>query len=446
MRFLLPFLLAPSILGQSLAQSPASARPPAKAKLAYVVILARHGVRSPTATNDSLRQYAAGPWPEWGVAPGELTEHGAKLLEILGGWYRGWLAQDGLLSETGCQTTPNIHVRADVGQRTTASARALLRGMFPGCTIAIDAASGDSDPLFHPVTAGLAHGDAALAAAAVSGRIGDHPEALAPTLEHAFLTLREILFGCAAVAPGPVADQECPAEMQPGKQGLLSLPASVAGTDDGLADIRGPIRTGSTMAENLLLEYADGKSGKDLGWGRLDETKLNEVMAIHTAYADLGRRTQYLAGVQGSNLLSHILRSMEQAVSGKSVPGALGKPGDRLLLLAGHDTNISHISGMLNLSWLLPGYQRDDTPPGGARAFKLWQHAGGAGYFVETLYIAQTLNQMRNAAPLSPGSPPASAGIFVPGCPAAGVRTECDWDRFREVISRATDSSYVGAP
>ncbi len=345
----------------------------------------------------------------------------------------------GLLSETGCQAAANIHVRADVGQRTTTSARALVQGMFPGCAIVINAASGDSDPLFHPVTAGVAHGDAALAAAAVSGRIGNHPEALASTLEHAFLTLREILFGCAAGSP-------CPAEKQPGKQGLLSLPASVAGTDDGLADIRGPIRTGSTMAENLLLEYADGKSGKDLGWSRLDETKLNEVMAIHAAYADLGRRTQYLAGVQGSNLLSHILRSMEQAASGKSVPGALGKPGDRLLLLAGHDTNISHISGMLNLSWLLPGYQRDDTPPGGALVLKLWQRPGGAGYFIETLYVAQTLNQMRNAAPLAPDSPPAIAGIFVPGCPAAGIRTACDWDRFREVVSKATDSSYIGAP
>jgi 4-phytase/acid phosphatase len=202
------------------------------------------------------------------------------------------------------------------------------------------------------------------------------------------------------------------------------------------------------MVENLLLEYADGKNGKDLGWGRLDESKLNEVIAIHTAYADLARRTQYLAGVQGSNLLSHILRSMEQAVSGKPVPGALGKPGDRLLLLTGHDTNISHISGMLNLSWLLPGYQRDDTPPGGALVFKLWQRPGGAGYFVETQYIAQTLNQMRSGAPLPPSSSPAIAGIFVPGCPVAGAgaQRDCGWDRFRDVVSKATDSSYVGAP
>jgi 4-phytase/acid phosphatase len=184
--------------------------------------------------------------------------------------------------------------------------------------------------------------------------------------------------------------------------------------------------------------------GKDLGWGRLDETRLREIRAIHVAYADLARRTQYLARVQGSNLLSHTLRSMEQAVADKAVPGALGKPGDRLLLLIGHDANISHISSLLNLSWLLPGYQRDDTPPGGSLVFRLWQDPR-AGYTVESFYIAQTLNQMRDTVPLGRDSAPAIARIFVPGCSASSVRFDCVWEGFRQVVSRAVDSKYVSA-
>jgi 4-phytase / acid phosphatase len=429
MRLLLAGLLIPVALAQS--------QPDDKPKLTYVVVLSRHGVRSPTAANDALIQYAADPWPNWGVAPGELTEHGRKLLGILGGWYRGWLAEDGLLPESGCGAAGSVHVRADVGQRTTESARALAEGMFPGCGVETHTVEGDADPLFHPVAAGLVHGDAGLASAAVSGRIGGHPEALGATLQHAFGVLREVLFGCPPDAP-------CPAEKQPGKLGLLGLPASVAGTEDGLADIRGPLRTGSTMAENLLLEYADGKTGKDLGWGRLDEARLDEVMAIHTRYADIARRTEYLARLQGSNLLSHILRSLEQAASGKAISGALGKPGDRLLLLGGHDTNISHLAGLLNISWLLPGYQRDDTPPGGALVFRLWRGAGGH-YAVETLYIAQTLQQMRDAAPLGRNSPPASARIFVPGCPAPSVRYDCGWEAFRQIGFKGVNSAYVGA-
>jgi 4-phytase/acid phosphatase len=378
----------------------------AQPKLEYVAILGRHGVRSPAA---DLRQYSADPWPEWSVAPGELTEHGRKLMTILGGWYRAWLAGDGLLSPSGCGDADSVYIRADVNQRTRESGRVFAQGLYPGCAPEAHLFDGETDPLFHSVAAGAAHGEGAVAVASVSGRIGDNPKALAGVYAHAFETLGGVL----------------------GKQPLLGLPASVQATEDGLADIRGPVRTGSTLAENLLLEYAEGMTGKDLGWGRLDAARLNEIMAIHTAYADLARRTPYLATVQGSNLLELILRSMEQAVAGKPIDGALGRPGDRVLELAGHDTNISHIAGMLNLSWLIPGYQRDDTPPGGSLVFRLWRNGGK--HSVEIVYVAQTLDQLRAASPLSLTSPPGMAKVFVPGC--AGL--SCDWGTFRRIVSDA---------
>jgi 4-phytase / acid phosphatase len=83
--------------------------------------------------------------------------------------------------------------------------------------------------------------------------------------------------------------------------------------------------------------------------------------------------TPYIARIQGSNLLSHILHSMEQVIDSAPIPGSVGRTGDRVLLLVGHDTNISNLAGMLGISWLLEGYQRNDTPPGGALVFELWQ-------------------------------------------------------------------------
>jgi 4-phytase/acid phosphatase len=56
-------------------------------KLEYVVILSRHGVRSPIAPAADLRQYATDRWPEWSAAPGELTAHGRALMVTSGGWY-----------------------------------------------------------------------------------------------------------------------------------------------------------------------------------------------------------------------------------------------------------------------------------------------------------------------------------------------------------------------
>jgi 4-phytase / acid phosphatase len=409
MRALLLFLLGAGLLaGQA-------------AKLEYVVILSRHGVRSPTAAATELRQYSREPWPEWGVPPGELTAHGRKLMGTLGGWYRAWLAQDGLLPATGCESGDRVYVRADVGQRTRESGRAFAEGLFPGCAPQTHVVTDETDALFHPVAAGIVHGEGAVATASVNGRIGGKPAALTSVYAHAFEALGEVL----------------------GKQPLLDLKSTIQSTEDGLADIRGPLRTGSTLAENLLLEYAEGMAGKELGWGRLNAANLNDIMSIHTAYADLARRTPYLATVQGSNLMRHILLSMQQAVSSKPVPGALGQPGNRVLVLAGHDTNISHIAGMLNLSWLIPGFQRDDTPPGGSLVFRLWRKDGTDARWVEVSYIAQTLDQMREMKPLSLASAPGMAPVFVPGCAVSGSRMDCDWNDFLRVVSGAIDLKYT---
>src|SRR5919197_2282318 len=66
-------------------------------RLQFVVILTRHGVRSPTWPPEQLDTYSAEPWPSWGVKPGELTAHGAKLIKKLGVYGRAYLATAGLL-------------------------------------------------------------------------------------------------------------------------------------------------------------------------------------------------------------------------------------------------------------------------------------------------------------------------------------------------------------
>jgi 4-phytase/acid phosphatase len=231
-------------------------------------------------------------------------------------------------------------------------------------------------------------------------------------------------------------------------QFILRGPADVAG-DVGVSlkgrsvELTGPFATGSTFSENLLLEYANGMQGAALGWGRLTRQNLNDVLELHSAYADLTRRTPYLARARGSNLLAHVLCSMEQAASGKSTAGALGQPDDVLLVLAGHDTNLSNLSGMLGLSWKLPGYQPDDTPPGGALVFSLWRDSGTGQLSVKLRYLAQTLDQMRDASPLSIAAPPASQDVPLPGCNAAQSDRGCPWETARLVMRRATDPQFT---
>lgn len=202
-------------------------------------------------------------------------------------------------------------------------------------------------------------------------------------------------------------------------------------------------RARSTLTENLLLEYTNGMTGKELGWGRLDEPTLRRLMVLHTGYADLARRTLYGARVRGSNLLFHMLASLQQAATGKAVSGALGKPSDVMLVLVGHDTNLSNISGMLGISWLLPGYQANDPVPGGALVLELWRSADAKQLSVRIYYTAQSLEQMRQAIPLTLNTPPLHASVFIPGCGTASENFDCSWDEFQHTLSGAIDTAFV---
>src|SRR5882672_4923165 len=83
-----PLLLLPGGIA-ALAQAPA-----AQGTLLRVVILSRHGVRSPTQSTETLnswRKTETPGWPDFGVPPGYLTPKGEELVEQMGEYYRAYL-------------------------------------------------------------------------------------------------------------------------------------------------------------------------------------------------------------------------------------------------------------------------------------------------------------------------------------------------------------------
>jgi 4-phytase/acid phosphatase len=137
--------------------------------------------------------------------------------------------------------------------------------------------------------------------------------------------------------------------------------------------------------------------------------------------------------------------SLEQAVSGKPVVGAFGPPSGKLLIISGHDTNISNLAGMLGLSWLTTGYQRDDVPPGSALIFSLWRSRGGRSA-VRVQFLTQSLEQMRDALPLSQDHSPSVADLFVPACSSPAAGYPCEWPRFRGYLEQVVGASPGSSP
>jgi 4-phytase/acid phosphatase len=407
-------------------------------ELRYVVYLSRHGVRSPTSKAELYNRYSTSPWPSWPVQPGYLTPHGFHLMELFGSFDRAQLATQGLLSANGCADASHVTIYADSDQRTQQTGKAIAQGLMPGCDLSVlSLPEGTNDPLFHAAAhRGLnasAVQDAALAKAAIAGRIGDDPTNLTRAYYPQIAALDHILATCGNT---PASSNE-PSQ----RISLMDIPATLSeGTGDHLAELRGPLATASTLSENLLLEYAEGMDEANVGWNCVHRAELQELVALHTASVDLSQRTPQIARAQVSNLLDGIRLSIQQAASQKALHGAIGKPSDRALFLIGHDTNQENIAGLLNLSWMIDG-RRDDTPPGGALIFELWRSRSNGDYSVRTYFTAQTLDQMRSSAPLTVSNPPQRVPVFNPACSRADM--SCPLASFLRILEQASEPTVV---
>lgn len=332
--------------------------------LVRVVLVQRHGVRSPTKPPIMLAPYAAQSWPGWPVLPGDLTAHGAADVELMGGWLRAHYAQLGLLPAKGCPATTQIIVHADgADSRTRESGQKFLDGAFPGCGFTAQSGPpGAADPLFAAVEAGAETLDPAAERAAMRQQLA-RPD---PGEQAAKLTLAKVL---GDPWPGCTANKgRC----------FLALPDQVKIAKGG-AKLSGALATAAALTENFALEYDEGMPMSQVGWGRLTLAQLRQVMTLHNRGAAIERANPYSARHNGAVLARAIARDLAH--------------GPLLTLYAGHDTNLSNLAGILGLNWNLPD-QADATPPSGTLAFELWQTPAGKLHVTVRLFYP-TNDQLR---------------------------------------------------
>ncbi len=407
-------------------------------ELRLVIVLSRHGVRSPTAKPGSLDVFSNQPWPTWSVAPGYLTPRGKQLMSIMGQWYRDYYSQSGWIAAQGCADAGKTFVVADDEERTMESAHGLMDGFLPGCNVPIHASPKDApDALFSHSFTNVTDTDRAMALAAVLGRIGGDPKHLAQANAMALATMQSVLLGC--------SPDHCTSEQTQSKKLLIEQDSAIGpGKGDALVEIKSPLHNASTFAENFALEYTEGMPMSQVAWGRLSPLQIGELLALHTSYSDIALRTSPIARTYAGNLATTILATLKQGASDRHMDKAVGEPGDHLVFLVGHDTNITTLAGTLNMHWMIAEQPTDPTSTGGALVFELRRNRTTGANKVRVYYVSQTMEQMRHMTPLSLQNPPQKVPVFVPGCRGTATDFDCTLDEFSEAVNRAlaSDSTF----
>lgn len=404
--------------------------------LKQVIIFGRHAVRTPVVPTSTLNTFSALPFPSF-AASGQavITPNGQTNETLLGNYFRLWLTQEKLLTGNDNSDATFVYVRADDAPLMVDTAQAFAAGLLPAAQTTVNTVPGP-DPLFDPIDAGVAKLDTNMAIAAVNGRLGGNPQSLATAYSAEFALARSVLFNYpVGASPAPAAPT--------GKIDITTIPIALTPGNSTAPVNPGGLGSFYYAIDPFMMEYADGMPASDVGWGHLDANGISQVFRVYDALLDLEFRTPYLAKVQSSNLASHIVRTMLQSATGTSISGTVGTPLDKIVVLTATNTNVTGLAGLLQLDWLVEDYQRDVASLGGALVFELRQSQRTGEFIVRAVYVAQTMDQLRNRTPLTLAAPPANVPVFIPGCSIDNATFDCPLGAFVRVTQQEIDPKSV---
>lgn len=336
--------------------TPLQAREHPDGKLLKTVVLSRHGVRAPTQDAKVLEMWSQKEWPQWPVSRGELTPRGAELVTAM--WHNLGIA----LQRQGALDPSRIYIRADVDERTRATAKAMLQGLAPDQNLKYHVAENKPDPLFHPVKAGLFRYDAIEVATDVLAQTHGGLERLADEFVGG-LNLLDSING----SPSPTL---CSRFAMMPKCKLTDLPNAISVSPDGMGiRIVGSLGIASSLAEIFLLEYGQWP-GENAGWGLVDLRTLGQVLPIHSRIFDVVNRARRVAWANGSALLAEMSKALLSSHPDRAINDA------SLVIFVGHDTNIANVGGLMKIFWQASGYPANGIPPAGALFLELREKDG----------------------------------------------------------------------
>jgi len=423
---------------------------PVISDLDSIIILTRHGVRSqfvregvcdPAEYTDGSIKFV--PPKDWGTEkPGMLTPHGFDAVKRMGEFqskrYVNALELSPVDSQTCSQKDKNaLFIYTDQDQRDIETARAFFRGFHMTCSDWVINNMENNEEKIKPIIDQGAH---VLAPECdlgteeeVRGRWQDL-DSLKRLLKPQFEKLAETT-GCCSES---VCDRLSSPSRKEGQCTFLDI--GWEWEKAWFNTFKGPLYCAKWYSEWFLLTYLNGM---EFAGGKLTDEELLWLSVFVTKNREL-EFDIIAARAHASTLLGHIVMSLEQRVTGKSVKGLDHPQSTKLLYYGAHDTNVLYIKELLGLSWLSEGWQKDHTPPGGHITFELYKEANK--FYVALFFDVQKPIQIRKASKLTEDNKPSRNPLTIPGCsmPDSGEHALwCPWETFKEIALRAINPTCV---
>lgn len=399
------------------------------------IIISRHGVRTPYGPNgddfneEAFRAFSNLSFPvgkaEWGVdGIGILTPNGAEAVRRMGTWYGSDARYSAFVpSESNDVHCEDLVFFADNCQRDIETAREFAKGMAPQCSGVTQISTENAAILFNEGS--LTSPQCRMSPREQSQALAGGANATA--LTEYYLPLINRVGSIINCCNASLCDGATPCRM-------ANLP--IRWLDLHWSALGGPLAVAGYFAEFFLLEYLNNMS---FAFGQMSPRDVVDADRLQVNLYELVD-TKHAARSFASTMIAYVIGSLQQTLTGASLPGMMHGPSAKLVYLAGHDTNLVMLRYMLDLDWVVEGWVQNTPPPGGMLVIEL--HEERQAQFVRIYFEVARPEQMRSLHDFTPADPPARTRVVIPDC-VSDTSIDCPVNEFLRILAQSTNPECI---
>lgn len=364
--------------------------------LKKVVVLSRHGIRSPiSGPTSALSRITPHQWHKWSSAPGELSLRGGILETMMGQYFRKWLVSKGVITENHLPADGEFRFYANSLQRAIATARYFSAGLLPVSPIAVEYHYDIDrwDPVFTPVLTKVDGTFQRLAMEQVDSIIQ----------VRGAISAGEYLRENYALLENVLDINQSAACVQGDTCGFRTDDTRFSFVEGKWPGLSGTLTLAATAADALVLQYYEESNEHAAAFGHtltLDDWE--KIAAITNWQEELHYNMPVVAMNVAHPLLKEMLKDLQD-------------DGRLFSFFCGHDVNLRSVLASLRIAdYQLPCAIEKNTPVGCKLVLEVWDDVDGREYVAMNL-VYQSVEQIRSMKLLSLENPPCCYPLSVKG-------------------------------